>query len=326
MEPQPGTSHGGEPSTDRVTDDRGTTLEPCPGTSHGSERQEGWQEAESRKKKSKKKKKGPATTTTTDAGQRTETRPGGPRSGGNASKRSGAVLVIPKDGKTFADMVRTLRTVDTSGSNLAVRSVTQTRNGAVLIRTTGDGRTEEFSGRLRDALGDQGAIRNMTPKVTLEILDLDCLTQTEEVKDALDGLLGTDEYRRISVLGPNTRGQKMAICDLSSQDATKLLETGRIKIGFVSCRVRARLVVPRCYKCLGYGHLRTDCTGPDRHDCCWKCGSADHKAGACTETPACFLCTPQGGGGVAHVPGTARCAAFRAALTETRARQRTTRT
>ena len=149
---------------------------------------------------------------------------------------------------------------------------------------------------------------------------MDCLTETVEVQNALDGVLNPGGNKRISVLGPNSRGQKMAMCDLGDQNATRLLETGRIKIGFINCRVRTRLMVPRCYKCLGYGHYRINCKGPDRHDCCWKCGKNGHRAGACTDALFYFLCSPQGSRGAAHVPSTALCTAFKTALTKARAK------
>ena len=160
----------------------------------------------------------------------------------------------------------------------------------------------------------------MIRKVTLAILDLDCLTETEEVQDARNKVLQPGADRKVSVLGPNSRGQKLAICEIGDEDATRLLETGRIKIGFFSYRVGARHMVPRCYKCLGYGHYRTDCKGPDRYDCCWKCGKNGHKARACTDAPLCFLCPPQGSGRAAHVSGTALCTVFKTALTEVRAK------
>ena len=78
----------------------------------------------------------------------------------------------------------------------------------------------------------------MTRKVTLQILDLDRLTETEEVQGVLNKVLQPGADRKVSVFGPHTRGQKLAICEIGDQDATRLLETRHIKIGFVSCRVR----------------------------------------------------------------------------------------
>ena len=289
----------------QILDDNGDTAQPVP-TNNGDQSQGSWQTVENRKKKKKKKeKRGP--------------RPP-PYSNRKAPKqRGGVVLIVPNDGKTYMDVVQTLRTVDTSDNDIDIRGVTKTKAGAVLIRTRGDRGTQgDVSGRLREVLVDQGTVKDMTRKVTLEILDLDCLTEKEEVQDALNKVIQPDTDRKVSVLGPNSRGQKLAICELGDQDATRLLETGHIKIGFVNCRVRTRVMVPRCYKCLGYGHYRVNCKGPDRRDCCWKCGKNGHRAGACTDAPLCFLCPPQGSDGAAHVPGTALCTAFKTALTEAR--------
>lgn len=323
----------GGPPTIQVTDERGSVqpAEPQPSTSR-AEPQDHWETAESRKKKKKrkgKKKKGSGVGVPTAGHQGSSTKIAlPPRKEGNAPKRrSGAVLITPTAGKSFADVVRALRTAATSDSNLDVRGVSKTKDGAALVRTNRDGHSEEeLSRRLQEAMGDQGVVKDMTPKITLEILDLDYLTVTEEVKSALNQLLGTNADRRISILGPNSRGQKMAICEFNNQDASKLLQTSRIKVGFVSCRVRARLMVPRCYKCLGYGHYRADCKGPDRRDCCWKCGDGGHKARDCAAASSCYLCSSQGGEGASHIPGSAQCAAFKAALTEAKNRQRTGRT
>ena len=268
----------------------------------------------SRKKKKKKKRKD---------SPRSSVRP----TRKAAKQRGGVVLVVPKDGKTYTDVVQTLRTADTPDHDLQIREVTRTKDGAALVRTKGDADAQgNLIGRLREILRDQGSVKDMTQKVILEILDLDCLTKKEEVQKALNGMLNSVEDRRISVLGPNSRGQKMAICELGDKDATRMLETRRIKIGFVNCRVRPRLMVPRCYKCLGYGHYRQDCTGPDRRDCCWKCGKPGHVAKACPGSPSCFLCSSWGRGSSAHVAGTAACHAFKTALTEAKTGQQNSRT
>ena len=222
------------------------------------------------------------------------------------------MLIVPKDGKTFTDVVQTLRTAHTSDKYFDIRAVTKIKDGAVLVRTRGDRRSHGgLSGRLREVLGDQGTVKDMTRKVTLDILDQDVLIETEEVQDALNKILQPGADRKVSVLGPNSRGQKLAICEIGDQDAIRLFKNGRIKIGFISCRVRARLMVPRYYKCLGYGHYRTDCKGLARHDCCCKCGKNGHKVGACTGDSHCFLCPAQESGGAAHVLSSALCTSLK---------------
>ncbi|KAG8239144.1 hypothetical protein J437_LFUL018555 [Ladona fulva] len=82
----------------------------------------------------------------------------------------------------------------------------------------------------------------------------------------------------------------MAIVEMEDQGAISLLNKGRIKTRWVYCQIRKRIIVTCCHKCLGYGHMKRDCTGPDRTDVCWKCGNKGHKAVQCKNNPSCVLC------------------------------------
>lgn len=46
--------------------------------------------------------------------------------------------------------------------------------------------------------------------MTLEVRDLDCLTQTEEFQQVLNKIL-EPEGRKVTVLGPNKQGLKFAV-------------------------------------------------------------------------------------------------------------------
>ena len=181
---------------------------------HADNPQEAWQTVP-KKKKRKAKKGSPGQERPTDMTDTNRTVAKKGRLTHNVPKqRGGMVLIRPSDGQTFADVVRTIRTIDDGKNTFAVKGVTKTKDGAVLVRSTGNGR--DLSGRLRDALGDQGLIKDMSPKVTLEILDMDCITDADEVRDALAKELKSAPDGKISVLGPNSRGQKIAICELDT--------------------------------------------------------------------------------------------------------------
>ena len=114
----------------------------------------------------------------------------------------------------------------------------------------------------------------------------------------------------------------MAIITVGAREAAKLLEKGHLKVGWVSCRVRERLEVARCYKCLGFGHVANRCSGPDRSRFCFKCGGQDHRANACKGTESCFLCAEDGlkGDSVLHAARSTRCQAYKQALQTLRSR------
>ena len=111
------------------------------------------------------------------------------------------------------------------------------------------------------------------------------------------------------------RGNRKASVLLEEARTLKLLKGAYIKIGWVSCRVRKKKEVNRCFRCLGFGHIAANCQGPDRSRCCWRCGEERHHAVSCAGKPRCFLCAareekPRHD----HIPGTMRCAAFREAV------------
>ena len=64
------------------------------------------------------------------------------------------------------------------------------------------------------------------------------------------------------------RGTRKTLVKMEEARALKLLKAAHIKIGWVSCRVRRKTEVKRCYRCLGFGHMAADCRGPDRNRCC----------------------------------------------------------
>lgn len=259
-----------------------------------------------------------ATTTTT-----TTTKMG---KGGPTTRRPGVgvVLIKPTDGKTYADTLRRMKAVDPAADKVQVNGYRKTKDGGVLLRVksgTGDRRT--FQDKLRQVLGGDAQVRDMTSNVRLDILDLDCVTDIEEVTEALRQETGDTRDPKVHIFGPNKQGQCKAVCELEEGAANALLKKGRLKIGWVNCRVRLRTTVPRCYRCLGYGHIRTECNGPDRRLSCWKCGKTNHVGKDCKQDPTCFLCSEAGHEGTGHAPGTGACTVFRAALEECRRKTKT---
>ena len=83
------------------------------------------------------------------------------------------------------------------------------------------------------------------------------------------------------------RSTKKTFVRLEEAPAQSLLKANHIKIGWVSCRVRRKTEINRCYRCLGFGHMAVNCREPDRSRCCWRCGEEGHAAGSCSRKPWC---------------------------------------
>ncbi|XP_046142341.1 uncharacterized protein LOC123987958 [Osmia bicornis bicornis] len=150
----------------------------------------------------------------------------------------------------------------------------------------------------------------------VEICDLDCCTTGEEVRAAVVRALG-DQLRgelKVTMLAPNSSEQRKAVVDAEEPASIQLIARNRIKIGWINCRVRRWAEVPKCFRCLAYGHTKRDCKGPDRSKACWRCGKDNHKSNDCTSPPRCMLCAELGVQQLDHAPGSGGCNAFRDVL------------
>lgn len=275
-----------------------------------------WELAASRKAKKKEKKR---------QGQ-SHSRQESKKEAKAPRRKRDAILIKPEAGKTYAEILGQIKAkVKPDELNTEVKFVRKTRDGGVLVVVgKSDDEMKALQEAIQSAVGQTGTVKGKVSRTILEIRDIDGLTTTEEVANAIRKETScTEEEAKVRLFDPNAREQRVALVEMDQTRAAALLKKGKIRIGWVNCRVRVRANVMRCYRCLGYGHQKGKCGGLDRSANCWKCGMGGHKAAACN-VPAqqlkCFLCAeakiPHDK--LAHAPGTGGCAVFRAALNASR--------
>ncbi|XP_035740255.1 uncharacterized protein LOC118449594 [Vespa mandarinia] len=181
--------------------------------------------------------------------------------------------------------------------------------------TTADIRAS-FAEILRKEVRETSSITELVPRATLEIRDCDCCTSLIEVEEALKRTLPDYSGKiKIKMTNPNARQQCLALVKIEEEAAAMLLKAGRVLVGFVSCRVRRRAEVGRCYRCLNYGHYNASCTGSDRSKFCYFCGGTGHKIKDCKDSePTCFLCSNSVVETRKHLAGSRACKTFQEAL------------
>lgn len=177
-------------------------------------------------------------------------------------------------------------------------------------------RSSEFLTAVQAVLGQSANVRALSPTAVIELLDLDEISGEKEVCEALKEHMGGLDLAAVVVkLRKSYNGQQAAQLTLPPECARKLLDIGRIKVGWSRCRVRLRTEILRCFKCLGFGHRAGECKGPDRGDKCWRCGGNEdrHRAATCRKPPICLLCQENKQPSWDHPTGGVRCPEYRRA-------------
>ena len=100
----------------------------------------------------------------------------------------------------------------------------------------------------RDVVGESGSIHHLVPRVEVEIMDIDSITEVVEVEGEVRSCLREEPTSELEVTMRRRpiRGTRKVFIKLEEARALKLLKTTHIKIGWICCRVRRKTVASRC--------------------------------------------------------------------------------
>ncbi|XP_015122335.1 uncharacterized protein LOC107044812 [Diachasma alloeum] len=201
-----------------------------------------------------------------------------------------------------------------------VDKIRRTARGDMLIVLTKDStsKAQVLQTTIASLLGEQAEVLSKGPQKNIEIKDLDYMTTKEEILEALVKIAGNVVQITLDVMKSLRKacgGIQTALVTLPVLVAKKS-DHGKIRIGWVNCRVRKVERPPNCCKCWHYGHISTKYTSiVDHSKLCIKCSTSGHKASDCTEQPQCSLCAEKGNtGNCAHIAGSSRYPVYKEAL------------
>ena len=182
-------------------------------------------------------------------------------------------------------------------ANVRVKSVTPLKSGGIIIQTRSD--------RDRKLLSQCGQFSQVGLKVSepkrlnprMVIYNLPNGISNEKLMEDiyaknLAHIIPTKEefLRSVFVIRRTSKKDSTLsniIIEVPLKCRDRLLLEGRIFSGWCSYRISNRENIPRCFKCLGYGHQMRDCS---KDPLCYKCSSPGHMAANCSAAPRCINC------------------------------------
>ncbi|KAL7725922.1 hypothetical protein ACLKA6_000688 [Drosophila palustris] len=238
--------------------------------------------------------------------------------------RPDAVVIKGVGDNSYAEILRAVK----SEPNLKdlskhVRGIRKTNAGELLFELTmpSDPNTRKMQDAVQSFLGEKAEVRSLTETATMEIHDLDEVTTEEEVLESLLSQFGEIKINRTSILSLRRAygGTQIATIKVPMDSAAKLDEAGKVRIGWVICRIRRKLSPTRCFKCMDFGHVARKCKS--EANCaglCFKCGDRGHQAKVCKKAAVCLLCRRNGEENYNHATNSSSCPFYKRALTRTR--------
>lgn len=176
--------------------------------------------------------------------------------------------------KSYADVLAILRrNVKPESHGCEIAAIRKTRGGQALIELRhGAKDPAKLCEVMLASMGKEGTAKRLTPTATVVIRDITGDVTSDEIVAAVRGGEGV----KVNYLGTGSRGTQLAIVSLPATRARQLANEGRLKIGWVYCRVHIRAEAPRCFKCFGAGHRAADCRSADFSKNCRRCGKEGH--------------------------------------------------
>ncbi|XP_046742524.1 uncharacterized protein LOC124409152 [Diprion similis] len=240
--------------------------------------------------------------------------------GGRRQARPDAVLIKTSGSANYAEVLRTIkRQVDPEKTGAQITAVKKTRGGDVLVELKrGSSGVQALRDAVAGALGQGNKVAALEPMLTVEVRDLDDVTEAAEVKEALYSTLQVEVTGEVR-MRRGYNGTQVALLRLPERMARRILAVGKVKVGWCVCRIRERVAVDKCFRCQGYGHRSGECVGADCSNACRRCGKAGHKEKDCQASPSCLLCS-KNNWKADHFTGSGRCRAFREELSKAKGR------
>ncbi|KAF6197407.1 hypothetical protein GE061_020237 [Apolygus lucorum] len=121
------------------------------------------------------------------------------------------------------------------------------------------------------------------------------------------------EFLPIHKAGPRGLPETKWVIEVSQAVRAMIVGEGKIRLGWIICRVVDHVSVSRCYKCQKFGHVAKGC---NRDEICGWCSEKNHSFKDCPtrDQPACCTNCKEAGRPNQHDAGSLGCPSYRIAI------------
>ncbi|XP_041449633.1 uncharacterized protein LOC121404364 [Drosophila obscura] len=143
-----------------------------------------------------------------------------------------------------------------------VQGVRRTAKAELLLvlEKAADPKTQVMQAAFQEALGSTAEVRSLTETAIIEVKDIDEVSTQEEVLAELKEQAGVAiNEAAVIAFRPAYRRTQTLTLKVSPAVAATPLGKGRIRLGWGYCRIRPKTTPRRCFKCMEFGHIATNC-------------------------------------------------------------------
>ncbi|KAJ8668231.1 hypothetical protein QAD02_009894 [Eretmocerus hayati] len=248
--------------------------------------------------------------------------PPGPIIQGNRTKNRGApaprppsvpsyALVLKQaDGVSDQDALAKVKKCVLESRSVNVKGMRVARSGGVVIELASD--LEKKKVRMSGMFMSESmnVLEPRAPRPQLIVFDIpnellgDGLIEEIRRRNFPEMALETfrDQVRVVTTVAQRKEARKRGgkdeevsnvVLEVSVGMRERMLKKEKVYVGWVCSKVRESVNVPRCWKCMEYGHGIDECKKKER--LCRRCGRPGHLMAACRDAERCVNCAKQPG-------------------------------
>lgn len=217
-----------------------------------------------------------------------------PKQAARKLRNKGDALILKTDEAKYAEVLKSMRSdTELKGLGADVRSIRRTRAGEMILELKKDAvkMGPTYKALAEKVLGKDVEVRALTTELTLQLKNLDEITDEKEIAQALEEQCKVVVAADVIRLRKGRDGTQVAAVRLPLVDAKKVLDRGSLDVGWSICPVSVLQQPDVCFRCFERGHKSYNCKGPDRSKLCMRCGGEGHKAKGCKQPLKCPICT-----------------------------------